>query len=314
MSGQPFDLEAALRERYVALDPGVAPTPLRRVIERIPHTSPRLERRPQPAWSVYVGLAAAIAILALALSGLRGLPIDSGPGASIAPDATFDPTLAGPGIVDAPSPAGHWLVVAVVVVLSGLAMAVLRGGRRLVPAAVATVALAYGVVAGLLPVEVRTSGWATGLAVTSPDMPPGSSEVLLYELAKPGQPFTFGVFLAPAAGPFPITIEGVVGQDRIAGPRIIAAWLDELAEGGAVGPGRPLEPFIVPEPGQTLWLIGEAGSCALGQTPSSDIGMTGLAAVKLRISYLGWPREVELTEVPQLWEPYEPGCVPAIAP
>jgi len=263
---------------------------------------------------VYLGLAAALAILAVALSGLRGLPFDVSPGASIAPNATFDPTLEGPGIVDAPSPAGHWFFVFVAVLLSGFALAVLRGWRKLIPGAVATVALAYGVVAGVLPVDVRTSGWATGIAVTSPDMPPGSSEVLLYELARPGGPFSFGVFLAPASGPFPVTIDGVVAQDLIAAPRIIAAWWDEQVEGGAVGPGRPFEPLVIPVRGQTLWLIGQASSCALGVAPSDEIGMTGLATVKLRISYLGWPREVELADLPQLWEPYEPGCVPTADP
>jgi hypothetical protein len=313
VSSQLHDLEAALRNRYASLDPGAAPLALRRVVERIPLSHPGLERPRQRSWSLYLGLAAALAILAVALSGLRGLPFDVSPGASIAPNVTFDPTLEGPGIVTAPPPGGHGLLVAIAVLVFGLVAVAVRGWRRIVPLGLAAIALAYGVVAAFIPIEVSTHGFGPGIAVSRAEMPPGSSEDLLYVTAGRGEPFSFVIFLSEPTGPFPVTIEGLVEPPGHFGPRIVAVWNDELPMGGTA-PGRPFVPSVVSNGELTLWLVGKADSCALGSPPPGDVGMTGLAPLKVRVSVLGWPREVELHGVPIVFQPDEDRCIPTIDP
>jgi hypothetical protein len=63
-----------------------------------------------------------------------------------------------------------------------------------------------------------------------------------------------------------------------------------------------------------LWLVGKADSCALGGPPTAEVGMTGLAPLKLRVSVLGWSREVELQGVPIVFQPDEVGCIPTVDP
>jgi hypothetical protein len=246
------------------------------------------------------------------------MPLGTGGGApAVTPEPTFDPTIAGPGLVEPASTSGQWLLV--LLATAGLAAgagALLRRRRRLlaaVPAALGVIAVGYGLVASYGPIDLRTQGWGTGISVVLADKPPGSQEDILYIVAKPGEPFSFAVFLAHPSGILPFTVEGVVSPPEAAPARITAVWADERKDGGALGPGAPFEGTDLAVPnGETIWLVGRASECALGAKPTAEDSMMGLSPVKVRVSVLGWPRDVELRGIPSVWEARDPGCDPVL--
>jgi hypothetical protein len=318
MSTRDGPVEGALRDLYRSRDPGHVPATLRAVVDAIPDTAlpePTALGRPR---GTLLGLAAALALLAVGFAALRAIPLESGGGApAVTPGPTFDPTISGPGLVAPASTSGQWLLV--LLAAAGLALgswALVRRRRRLlaaVPGVLAVVAVGYGLLASYGPIDLRTQGWGTGISVVLADKPPGSLEDIFYVVAKPGQPFSFAVFLAHPSGLLPFIVEGVVSPPEAAAPRIAAAWADQLKDGGAIGPAAPFEPTDLAGPnGQTIWIVGRAGECALGTAPTTTNSMTGLSPLKLRVSVLGWPRDVELSGVPSVWEAADPGCDPAL--
>jgi hypothetical protein len=333
MTGQPGDprLEDELRTVLRRRDPGAATDVLRSWVQDVPEeaesTKPSQLRRP---FAAVVGLAAVILVAVIGLTAPRHLGPATGPGASSpvgtvasasaveSPVGAFDPTLQGPGVsgTDDLSPAIP--VVLACAALGILAMTV-RGRRRFFPAIVAVVLAGWAVVAALIPVTVLDSGYGLGLNTVRAPQVPGSGEELLYELAPANGRFSVGLYLL-ADGLLPIRIEGIVsplfGRDpRSFLPEMMptALWIDREPNGGMSGPIRPFTPFDMPRSGQSIWLVGRAGACALGSAfdpsnPAPVLGFQGIDSLDVRVSVLGWPRTVHLTLRFRLVEPERQSC------
>lgn len=307
------DLESALRGHFHEHDPGPAPIDLRVRVDQVPATFERMQvfgaRR---LLSPVLGLAAALAVLAL---GLRLVPLsglEGGTGASPAPTTAFDPNRLGLGLgpaFDATVP----LVLVLMAVIALVGLATRWGGRRrLLPLVAAAGVFAYAAFGTLAPIDLQITGEGPGLDVTTVALPAGAEGTLYYETAKPGEPFSFGILLIGGTDP-EIRIEGVV-DDRPGylinrGMRWASIWLDGEPNGGMMGPARPLAPFDMPSTGQAVWLVGRAGDCALGRAPvgNESLGVAWIPTVKLNVSVYGWPRVVEL-QLPRITEPASNPC------
>lgn len=339
MSERPADprVDDELREVLRSRDPGPAPFELRQRLldlpERAEGTHPSRPRRPLAA---VLGLAAVILLAVVGFTTLRYIGQGLGPGASASggptsspssvesPVEAFDPTLEGPGISATDDLSPVIIVVPACAVLGLLAMT-MRGRQRIIPAVAAVVLAAWAVVGMVAPVTVHLSGYGPGLNLVRAPQVPGSEEVLFYELAPANGRFSVGLFSLPE-GPLPIRIEGIVspffGRDPRSFSRSIlmltAVWIDGEPNGGMTGPIRPLTPFDLPRNGQSIWLVGHAGGCALGSAfdpsnPGTEIGFQVIDSLDLRVSVLGWPRTVHLALPFRLVEPEPPSC-PELTP
>lgn len=323
-------LDQAIRDALDRRDPGTVPFGLRQWILDLPErphagSIARWRGAIVPA----LGLAAAVLVAVigigtfgnLAPSGIAGasptLPSPSAPPA-------FDPMLVGPGVSPTEDFNPAWLVVLAIALLAVLVISIEDRRKRLVPLAVAVGLGGWGAVGWLAPVELGNSGWGQGLSVVQAPTVPGSGESLLYELARPDQPFSVGVFLYDQAGPVPVRIEGIVSPayDRQATGSVLltAVWVDQEPIGGMSGPARPFTPFELSGTGRSIWLVGRAGFCAVG--PAFDPagqqaagGFTIIESIDVRVSVLGWPRTVHLPLGFRLVEP-DTGCggLPSAAP
>ncbi len=305
-------LERELRDLYRDRHPGAAPLSLRTRVDRVPdHRRPSAGRRAIRVAAPLVGLAAALAIVVLAAQALRapGGPATAGASAAPTSAASFDPSLVGPGIGSAPDAIVlGFAAVMIALVLGSIAVIVVQGRWRLIPAGLAAAVVGYVAVGTLAPVSIRVTGWSPGLGVVTASMPPGATEVVLYEVAQAQQPFSLGLDLI-GEGPLPIRVEGldVVGERPPDRTTWRAVWLEAEPESGMTGPARPFEAFDASATGQSIWLVGSAGRCALG--PSFDpskggpMGFGTITSVRLRVSVLGWPRVVELPLDLTLQEP-----------
>jgi hypothetical protein len=93
-----FRLERELRELLRGRDPGPAPYGLRGRVDRVPEERPGRDTalaRLVP----FLGIAAVVALAALAIGAIRTVGPTPGPGGSTVPAASFDPYLVGPGTV-----------------------------------------------------------------------------------------------------------------------------------------------------------------------------------------------------------------------
>ena len=331
MSERPTDprLDDELREVVRGRDPGPAPFELRQwlldIPERLEGSQPSRPRRPRAA---VLGLAAAILLAVIGFTTIRYIGPGLGPGASASGAATsspsaiespvgvFDPTLEGPGIsaTDDLSPA---IIVLPACAVLGLVAITGRGRRRILPAALAALLALWAVVGTFMPVTVGVHGWGPGLnVVPAPDVP-GSAESLFYEIAPASGRFSMGLYLS-TDGPLPLRIEGIESpsfdhRDHFLGMLWTAVWIDREPNGGMTGPIRPFQPFDMPRSGQSVWLVGRAGGCALGSAfdPSNPTvgGFQGIGDLEVRVNVLGWPRTVHLALPFRLVEPEPTSCL-----
>jgi len=331
MSERPNDprLDQELREVLRQRDPGAAPGVLRSWVQDVPQ-----EAGPTRSSQLRRPLAAALGLAAVILVGVIGVttighigPV-TGPGASVpagsaaspsapaSPVTAFDPTLEGPGVSGADDFSPAILVVLACVVLGALAITI-RGRRRLLPGTAAALLAGWAVVGTLVPLTVDVFAYGPGLNVVRAPQVPGSEEVLFYELAPASGRFSVGLgFLAD--GPLPVRIEGIVSpafdhRDHFIGMLLTAVWIDGEPNGGMTGPIRPFAPFEIPRSGQSVWLVGRAGACALGGAfdPSNPAAVGGFQSIEspdLRVSVLGWPRTVHLQLPFRLVEPNPGSC------
>lgn len=322
-------LHRELRETLRRRDPGAAPSALHTWVLDVPDEA-ELSRPSQPRrlLATVLGLAAVILLAIIGLTTLRHIGPATDPGATVptesaaspaaveSPVAAFDPKLEGPGIsaTDDLSPA--IIVLPTCALLVALAFTT-RGRRRVLPAALAAALAGWASLGTLLPVAFDDYAYAPGLNTVHAAEVPGSAETLFYELAPSGGRFSVGLGIL-AGGPLPIRIEGVVSpafeyRDHYIGMLLTAVWIDGEPNGGMTGPIRPFAPFEMSRNGQSIWLVGRAGACALGTdfdptNPGNEMGFEGIEGVDVRISVLGWPRTVHLGFPFRLVEPTSQTC------
>jgi hypothetical protein len=222
------------------------------------------------------------------------------------------PTASGPGISateDSPGPLLPVVVLGVVLV----AVAVrLRSRWSLLPVAGVAALAAYTAVGVLLPVEVGTWAWGPRNNIRPAEPVPGSEETLWYQVAPPREPYAFMLGVNPTAPlDIPVRLEGIYepnAWDGFVGTRWRAIWTSDVT-GGGIGPvSRPFEPFDLDNRGRGLYMVGEAGECAVGPTYDPDRPPPGFdgwmsTPIRLRVSVLGWPRVVDLPLGFSLQEP-----------
>jgi hypothetical protein len=301
------DLESALRGFYRDHDPGPSPLGLRRRVDEVPSGFDRvppltMRQLMTPA----LGLAAALAILALAVGLVPQADLAAGPGASAAPTTTFDPNRTGFGLGRAFEATSPWfLVVVAALTLVGLAVR-LRGRRALLPLAGAAGAVGYAIVGAFAPVDLHVTGWGPGLNVVEVTLPTGAEGPLYYETAKPGEPYSFGILLI-GGDEQRVRIESVV--DDNGSWYWTAVWLDGEPHGGMMGPAQPFAPFDMTPDGHAVWLVGRASSCALGRAPleGEPLGSTWMDSVRVNVTVYGWPRVIELA-LPRVVEAWTDPC------
>ena len=321
-------VEAKLREVLRRRDPGAASFELRSRVLDIPEGAPWLQpSRPRRPLAGVLSLAAVMLLAVIGLMTIRHLGQPGIPGTTVAggsvsipssvesQGAAFDPTLEGPGISSTDDLSPAILVIPACAVLGILAVTV-RGRRRFLPAVGAVVLAGWALVASLMPVTVAASGSGVGLNTVWAPKVPGSAEELMYELAPAHGRFSVGLLLSPD-GALPMRIEGIVspfyGQDGYIGMLLTALWIDREPNGGMTGPMRPFTPFDMPASGQSIWLVGHAGACALGSAfdpskPGAAAGFAAIESLDVRISVLGWPRTVHLQLPFRLVEPDPQSC------
>jgi hypothetical protein len=174
--------------------------------------------------------------------------------------------------------------------------------------------VAYWAIGVLVPIRIGEFAAARGPNVREAVMPPGATEVLWHEVAPPGAPFAVGIGLY-AESPLPVRFESIYEPndwEGFIGMRWRAVWLSDVSGGGFWDPARPFTPVdLGPFPG--IWLVGQAGSCAVGPSfdpanlPAALSGYTS-REIDLNVSVLGWPRTVRLEPKFKLVEPDLNGC------
>ena len=271
-----------------------------------------------------LGLAAvaAIAVGILSIGALRG----SVSGSAVAPVTFPGPAMADVGPVAGlvPHPAIEGMVLAFVVLAGGLlalavGLLVLRHPRGALVALLAGLAIP-GAIAVLATMPRVTGDERFGSQTTpiSPvEMPPGSTESLLYIAARPGETFQTS-FAFVNNGPLPVTVHGI---ERIAGRPTDPEWVavnlvpDAVARAPVVGSPIDGEPFAAfrldaGEARQVL-LIGTPGSCAVGAFDPADARAFDYLPVPIRVVYdvAGWPRSEAITLSYRLLVPVSPECV-----
>ncbi len=318
-------LERELRTLLAGRRPGPAPLPLRERVLGVTDTAPHVGRGLASNVRPLLGLAAALVVLlgvGAILAWRTALPIQ-GPAASAAasapPTAAFDPTLVGPGIVEAPGVApvqALGLVLFWILILAAIA-ARRRAGWAFVVAALLLPIAGLGL--ANVPGPVRGSFSGIGIATERAETPPGfGSHEVLYELAEPRAPYSFA-FAVRNDGPLPLRIEGIIdpGGPDTQLPYATALWLDAIPWPGSGGPGRPFTPVDLP-PGEelVLHLVGRASPCAVGptwdpaDTQGPETGGYGQSDVTVRFSVLGWPRTADVQLPFDFYEPINVPCPP----
>ena len=311
-------LERDLREVFRGREPGAAPHALRGRVDRIPDevglsvAGRAFLARAAPLLAAAAAVGVLVTVGNGLLAGLRGPGTGSGPGASVAPLVSFDPHLVGPGVTATPAwdPGGLVVVGVVLLVMAGLAA---KGGWRVLPMAAAVILVAYALVASLLPVSIGDRGFGQGIATTMAPRSPASDESILFERAAAGEPFSVGLFLH-ADSAVPVTLDGIVvpffnERTPVGYPLWQAVWLDSAPNFGMMGPGRPFEPVVMNDrTGAVIWLVGQAGMCAMGpafdpQHPAADSAYSILTEITVQVRVLGWPRTVVVPLSFRLAEP-----------
>jgi hypothetical protein len=328
---KPEPVEQLLSDALERLDPGPAPARLRRRALDATETLPAGGRT---GWGLrqgleaVLGLAAAVLLAVIGFTVLNGLGVAqnvAGPvpsaGQAAAPAASIIPfdqlTLVGPGMLAPTSNEGPAIAVfAAIVVLAVLAVT-LRGRRRLLPVALAVLLTLYAIVATQTPVSVGLSVFAPGLNITRATSAPGSSESLYYETAPARGRFVLGTGWH-AESPLPARFEGFVDyqfgyRDTFLGVQWLSAWMDGEPDGGMTGPVAPFAAFEMPRGAQGVWLVGQAGACALG--PAFDpahldnvVGFASPSMFDVVVSVLGWPRMIHVESPFSMVEPNSASC------
>jgi hypothetical protein len=271
-----------------------------------------------------VAVAAALVVAVAPLAGFR-TPW-AGPGASptAAPGTTFEPYLAGPGILAGPSDDPGFLVLIGVLLLSTAAL-IVRGRRKVLPIAAVIGLVGYALVAAFAPVTLNDSGFGTDLATTMAEEAPASGETIVWEEAAPGEPSVVGLWLGFDAA-LPVTFDGVIEpaseEDRLPFyPTWHALWLDEqLGDGGSITkPAKPFTPVELRSPYVPIWLVGRAGMCAVGPAfdpadPDPATAYAILDRITVQVRVLGWPRTIEYPLPFRLSEPMPDPCPAAVSP
>ncbi|HEY5434364.1 MAG TPA: hypothetical protein VIK13_03975 [Candidatus Limnocylindrales bacterium] len=333
---QPDDarLERELRGALDDRDPGPASHALRDRVDRIPDAPAERDRSRLLSALGGLGGLAGLAVAAAVVLVVMGHPgelvapgVGAGPTGTLGP--TFDPRMAGPGLVGAGIPT-EWVVA--LLALSGVALvafAMRLGGRRGFALIVAVVLVGVGV-AQTLTADVGpgpvTSNRGVGVTFVAP--PAGSSaKDVAYITAAPGEPFAFMVSISND-GSMPIRLLGLrdpaAADDSLApsitapvGPGITAVRRDTAPNGGTFGMDAavPLTPIDL-EPGEfvVLYVVGQAGQCAFGPTydPSlgSTVGYTGLRDLEVVYSVYGMPRTATLEWPYDILEPSPDSACP----
>lgn len=313
-------LEREISEAMRRRDPGPAPIGLRDRVARVPQgpavRGPALRGLSRAVVPV-LGVAAVIALLLLTIPLFLVPGSGPGPGASVAPVATFDPYLRGPGITEAP-PLEADVVVPLGLLLLGVVVFAFapRGPRRAAAALVVLLALGFGGALVLLTHAntgpVASSG---GVGVLNPDQPAGSPRWTAFITAAPREPYSFG-FSVENDGPLTIHLDGIVASgippDDHA-PTFRAAWTGTEPNGGIGGPAEPFAPVDLPPGGHVLlWLVGVASECAAGPAfdPSGSWSAVSIPDVRVRYSILGIPRTATIRLPYDLMQPYAESCPP----
>ena len=278
-------LEAGLREVLASARPGLgAPAELRARIERLPMTSrpavlPTRVRTAISAAGWVSGLAAAGVLGVVAVSRAMNLPAvpyaDPGVGSSV-PNPSFDPSIAGPGIVTSVALLQGW----VPWVVAGLAWVVLaavatRGWRRRRAVIVAALALALGLGAGAFKLATHPGlafagayGPVFGLDVIAEAPRASSGPSVWYVTAEKGDPFVFAIVLTNP-GPLPVRYLGVYEpvEPLVHIYHWSAVWQVDNSGGGVPVPTaassfHPVD--IAPMESLTIYLVARASDCVFG--------------------------------------------------
>jgi hypothetical protein len=239
-------------------------------------------------WAAGSIAAGAAAILVLWFLGTRGVvPIEVPGRGALATPAAFDPTRTGLGIMPTVLPTLQWVpaIIAISAVIVAAWLVVRYRSRRSASGLIG-VGLALAVALGAVGISQHPGFvWGSGayaaligLGVEQEPAPASGGVTTFYETAEPGGPIGVLVTLTNP-GPLPIRLEGLVQPTPVSdfAPRWTALWL--VSDPNAIGYPDNLRPFqpieVAPEGTVDLYLIGRAGSCAIGPTfkvPSRDVG------------------------------------------
>ena len=323
--------EALLRARLGDLRPVEgAPDVLRSRVESVPE---RLGRQHpvrrllggHAGTLIVAGLAAAASLVLLAVAIRPGL-IAPGPG-GVAPTATFDPTVEGPGLLYGVVPTLVIVVGLVALVAVGLATGwIIRhsgiggwtGAIRL--AALGTLAVAAMAVA-LHPGFTwgdGVFGSVAGYSVQAEPPEGGDGAPVFYEAANPGDPLVV-VVTVTNPGPLPIRLDGLV-EDPMAPQTITTRW---TAVATATDPGtdpnrldqlQSFRPIVVEAGGKVnVYLVAKAGKCTFG--PDFVEGSPGVGGyvsrgrdIRLAYSVFGLSSSAPFELPMHLVEPTREGC------
>jgi hypothetical protein len=319
--------EGRLRAALAELRPeGGAPARLQARVEAVPEGNARpalavrLLRLPTRSLAgAAIATAAAMVLLLLAFQPRFSLPDGTGGPTP----AAFDPTLEGPGLLYGVTPTltiVPWLIAAATAALAIGAFLRHRGnlgrwsyfgigGGLLLSAA----AFAFSLHPGFDQGAFTSWGGVLGLV----DAKPTEAGPLdaFYEIAKPGEPFMFGITIHNP-GPLSIRLDGIVedvdAATRIA-PRWTALWLgsDPNAFLNPLDQLRLFSPEDVgPDGYLNVYVVGKASACAVGPNfdPAEQAFVIRGPAIRFGYSVLGLSSSGELDLLFQIEEPIKTGC------
>jgi hypothetical protein len=305
MSDEPR-IERAVRRVLAERRPDQTPESLRGRIAEIPASgTPRLV--------IVQGIARAAATLAAAITLLVGVVLvtqDGGitggpsPSAGGAPGPTFDPTLAGFGILTIDDGNDlRWFFVALLVVSLIITAAASSGWRRVALGAVAILPIAWAAIGTFAPIDLQSTGFGPGIGLRMVDGSPWFDQRAAVVDGGPSSHYAYGIVLINP-GWLPVTVEGVaVRPEAPETPHIdrpTAVWLDAEQNGGMTGPDRPFSPITVSTDAvHTIWIVNLASDCAAGPFPKDTElpapgGYSYRDSVTLRVNVLGWNRTVDI--------------------